>query len=67
MQMKKLINQKIEVVQNNPFAQTDKSMNAQQKKEFEKEKQRKKQEFFANRNKNRSAKNSNRRNKGRQY
>ena len=65
--IEKLIKQKIEAVQNHPFPQTDKPMNAQQKKEFEKEKQRKKQEFFANRNKNRSAKNSNSRNKRRQY
>ena len=65
--IEKLIKQKIEAIQNHPFPQTDKPMNAQQKKEFEKEKQRKKQEFFANRNKNRSAKNSNSRNKRRQY
>ena len=63
--IEKLIKQKIEAVQNHPFPQTDKPMNAQQKKEFEKEKQRKKQEFFANRNRN--AKNSNRRNKRRRY
>ena len=53
--IEKLINQKIEAVQNHPFPQTDKPMNAQQKKESEKEKNRKKQEFFANRNKNRNA------------
>ncbi len=63
--IEKLIKQKIEAVQNHPFPQTDKPMNAQQKKEFEKEKQRKKQEFFANRNKKRNAKNSNSRNKRR--
>ena len=61
--IEKLIKQKIEAVQNHPFPQTEKPMNAQQKKEFEKEKQRKKQAFFANRN----AKNSNRRNKRRRY
>jgi ATP-dependent RNA helicase RhlE len=49
--IEKLIKQKIEEVQNHPFPQTEKPMNAQQKKEFEKEKQRKKQEFFDNRNK----------------
>ena len=49
--IEKLIKQKIEVVQNHPFPQTEKPMNTQQKKEFEKEKNRKKQEFFANRNK----------------
>ena len=50
--IEKLIKQQIEAVQNHPFPQTDKPMNAQQKKESEKEKNRKKQEFFANRNKN---------------
>jgi ATP-dependent RNA helicase RhlE len=49
--IEKLIKQKIEAIQNHPFPQTDKPMNTQQKKEFEKEKNRKKQEFFANRNK----------------
>jgi len=49
--IEKLIKQKIEVIQNNPFKQTDKPMNAQQKKEFEKEKQKRRQEFFANRKK----------------
>ena len=63
--IEKLIKQKIKEIQNHPFPQTDKPMNAQQKKEFEKEKQRKKQEFFANRNKKRNAKNSNSRNKRR--
>ena len=57
--IEKLIKQKIEAVHNHPFPQTEKPMNAQQKKEFEKEKQRKKQEFFANRNKNRTAKKQN--------
>ena len=60
--IEKLIKQKIEVMQNHPFPQTDKPMNAQQKKEFEKEKQRKKQEFFANRNKKRGNKKTNSRN-----
>ena len=63
--IEKLIKQKIEEVQNHPFPQTDKPMNAQQKKEFEKEKNRKKQEFFANRNKKRNAGNTNSRNKRR--
>jgi ATP-dependent RNA helicase RhlE len=49
--IEKLIKKKIEEIQNHPFPQTEKPMNAQQKKEFEKEKQRKKQEFFDNRNK----------------
>ena len=61
--IEKLIKQKIEAVKNHPFPQTDKPMNAQQKKEFEKEKQRRRQEFFANRNKKRNAGKSNSRNK----
>lgn len=44
-----LIRQKINVEDNNPFPQTDKPMTAQEKKEHNKEKQRKKQAFFANR------------------
>ena len=60
--IEKLIKQKIEAVQNHPFPQTEKPMNAQQKKESEKEKNRKKQEFFANRNKNRNAGKANPRN-----
>ena len=63
--IEKLIQQKISEVQNHPFPQTDKPMNVQQKKEFEKEKQRKKQEFFANRNKKRNANKANHRNKRR--
>jgi ATP-dependent RNA helicase RhlE len=63
--IERLIKQKIEAVQPHPFPQTEKPMNAQQKKEFEKEKNRKKQEFFANRNKKRNAGKSNPRNKRR--
>ena len=63
--IEKLIKQKITEVKGHPFPQTDKPMNAQQKKEFEKEKNRKKQEFFANRNKKRNAGKSNPRNKRR--
>lgn len=55
--IEKLIKQKIEVVSDNPFPQTEKPMNSEEKKEFEKEKQRKKQEFFANRNKKRGDQN----------
>ena len=51
--IEKLIQQEIEIVQSHPFPQTEKPMNAQQKKEFEKEKQKRRQEFFTNRNKNR--------------
>ncbi len=49
--VRKLINKKIEVVKDNPFPQTDKPMNTQEKKEFEKEKIRRKQEYFAAKNK----------------
>lgn len=52
--IEKLIKQKIEVVKDNPFPQTDRPMNAREKREFEKEKNRRRQEFFANRNKNRN-------------
>jgi ATP-dependent RNA helicase RhlE len=51
--IEKLINKKIKLATNNPFLQTDIPMNTQQKKEFEKEKNRKKQEFFNNRKKGR--------------
>jgi len=49
--IEKLIGRKIEVVADNPFPQTDRPMTPEEKKEFEKEKQRRKQEFFANRKK----------------
>lgn len=52
--IEKLINQKIQRINENPFPQTEKPMSAKEKKEWEKEKQRKKQEFFASRNKNRN-------------
>jgi len=45
--IEKLIRKQIKVVDNNPFPQTDRPMNATEKKEAEKEKQRRKQEFFA--------------------
>jgi len=51
--IEKLISKKIEIISEQPFKQTEKPMNAQQKKEFEKEKNRKKQEFFKNRKKKR--------------
>lgn len=52
--IEKLIKKRINVIDNHSYPQTDKPMNAQQKKDFEKEKQRKRQEFFANRKKNKS-------------
>lgn len=54
--IEKLIDQKIDRVQDNPFPQTDKPMTAAEKKAFQKEKNRRKQEFFANRKKNKSKK-----------
>jgi len=50
--IEKLIHLKIEVVKSHPFPQTDKPMNSAEKKAHEKEKQKVKNEFFANRNKN---------------
>ncbi len=50
--IEKLIKQKIDVVKDNPFPQTDLPMTNEEKKEWEKEKRKRKQEFFANRNKN---------------
>ena len=49
--IEKLIKQKITEVKNNPFPQTDKPMNSEEKKEWEAEKKKRKKEFFANRNK----------------
>lgn len=49
--IEKLIKQKIKIVNDNPFPQTDSPMSASEKKALEKERNRKKQEFFANRNK----------------
>ncbi|AWW30237.1 ATP-dependent helicase [Echinicola strongylocentroti] len=51
--IEKLANKKITVINDHPFPQTDKPMTAQEKKEFNKEKQRRKQEFFASRKNNR--------------
>ena len=55
--IEKLIKRKIETVDDNPFPQTDKPMNSAEKKEFQKEKERKRQEYFANRNKKRGSQN----------
>ncbi|MBT8280842.1 MAG: DEAD/DEAH box helicase [Muriicola sp.] len=51
--IEKLTRQKIEIISDHPYPQTDRPMNAAEKKEAEKEKKRRKQEFFANRNKKR--------------
>ncbi len=45
--IEKLINQRIKIINNNPFPQTDKPMNSLEKKEVEKEKIKRKQEYFA--------------------
>jgi len=50
-EIEKLIDQKIKVVKKNPFPQTDKPMNAKEKRELAKEKEQKKQAFFAARKK----------------
>ena len=49
--IQKLIKKKITVIKDHPFPQTDKPMTDAEKKEWNKEKQRRKQEFFANRRK----------------
>ncbi|MBL4753504.1 MAG: ATP-dependent helicase, partial [Flavobacteriales bacterium] len=49
--IEKLTKQKIQIIGDNPFPQTDKPMNNAEKKEKEKEKQKQKQAFFASRNK----------------
>ncbi|WP_071397285.1 DEAD/DEAH box helicase [Flammeovirga pacifica] len=53
--VEKLTKQEIEVVKEHPYPQTDKPMNATQKKAVEKEKQKRKQEFFANKRKKEAA------------
>ncbi|WP_462318044.1 DEAD/DEAH box helicase [Marinilabilia sp.] len=55
--IEKLTRQKIEVVSDNPFPQTDMPMTNAEKKEFDKEKQKRKEAFFANRNKKRGSQN----------
>ncbi|MBV6647582.1 MAG: DEAD/DEAH box helicase [Cyclobacteriaceae bacterium] len=47
--IEKLIKRKINLMADNPFPQTDKPMTLQEKKEANREKQKRKQEFFANR------------------
>lgn len=55
--IEKLIKIKIDVIEDNPFPQTETPMNAQEKKEFEKEKKVRRQQFFENRNKNKARRN----------
>jgi ATP-dependent RNA helicase RhlE len=51
--IERLIDQRIPEVHENPFPQTDKPMTKAERADFQKEKQKRKQEFFANRNKKR--------------
>jgi len=62
-EIEKLINLKIEVVNNNPYPQTEKPMTTLEKGEWEKEKKKRKQEYFASRDKNRNRTNPSRFNK----
>jgi len=52
--IEKLIKKKIDVVDNHPYPQTDRPMTASEKKEFMKQKELRRKEFFANRKKNKS-------------
>ncbi|MCB5288234.1 MAG: DEAD/DEAH box helicase [Candidatus Cloacimonetes bacterium] len=51
--IEKLIRQKIEIINDNPFPQTDKPMTSKEKQVVEKEKTQRRQEYFATKNKNR--------------
>ena len=62
--IEKLINQRIDRVEDHPFPQTDRPMNAEEKKAFEKEKARKRQEYFESRRRHKGNRNSNRPNRG---
>lgn len=61
-EIQQLINLRIPIAKENPLPQTDRPMTTAEKKEVEKEKQRKKQEFFANRKKGQGKPNSGGRN-----
>ena len=54
--IQKLIGKKITTIDDHPFPQTDKPMTEEEKKEWNKEKQRRKQEFFAKRKEKREGK-----------
>lgn len=58
--IEKLINKRIEVIRNNPYPQTEDPMTAAEKRVVEKEKVKKKQEFFAAKNKNQARPTNNR-------
>jgi ATP-dependent RNA helicase RhlE len=51
-EIEKLIQSTLKIIDNHPFPQTDKPMTNAERKEWNKEKQKRKQEFFANRKKN---------------
>ena len=52
-EIEKLIQKNINIISDNPFPQTERAMTESEKKEWFKEKQRRKQEYFANRKKTR--------------
>ncbi len=52
--IEKLINQRIERVEEHPYPQTERPMNGKEKRGWEKEKQRRKREFFSAKNKKRN-------------
>lgn len=54
--IEKLIDQKIEIINDNPFPQTDNPMTTREKQVFEKEKVQRRKEFFAAKNKQTSPK-----------
>ncbi len=56
--IEKLINLKLQIIDDNPYPQTEKPRTEKENKEWEKEKQRKKQEFFAARKKKQNRPNS---------
>ncbi|MFH1903908.1 MAG: DEAD/DEAH box helicase [bacterium] len=58
--IEKLINQKIELVKENPYPQTEKPMTENEKKEWDKEKQQRRQEYFATKKQNPARSNSSR-------
>ena len=58
--IEKLIDQKIELVKENPYPQTEKPMTGKEKKEWDKEKQQRRQEYFAAKNKKQNRTNSSR-------
>lgn len=58
--IEKLINKRIEVIRNNPYPQTEDPMTAAEKRVVEKEKVKKKQEFFAAKNKKQARPTNNR-------